>query len=91
MANRINATTPQLEFMDRMFEAFCTRDANNIAPFLSRDFSYKSFPEISELSDQTKAEFVKTFGPLFAPLTKLEVRIQHQETAFDLEADAHYP
>lgn len=90
MANRINATTPQLEFLDRVFEAFTSRDTNNFRPFLSRNFSYKSFPKIPELPDETKDEFIETFGPLFAPLTKLEVRVRHQEAAFDLEADIHH-
>ena len=74
-----------------MFDAFSTRDINKVEPFLSRDYSYKPFPEVAELPDETKADFIETFGPLFISLAKLEVHIQYQEISFEPKVNTHHP
>lgn len=80
MTSRIDATTPQLEVVDKMFEAYTTCDINNAAPFLSKDFTYQTLPKVADLPDETKGEHFEHYGPKFASTTKLEVRIQHQGT-----------
>ena len=68
-----------------------TRDINKAEPFLPRDYLYRSFPKIAELPDETKPEFIETFGPLFVSLVKLEVRIQQHEIAIEPMADTRHP
>lgn len=80
----IDATTPQLKLVDQMFEAYTTRDMKNVAPFFSKDFAYRSLPKIADLPDQTKEGHVEAFQPLFAGLVKLDVRIHHRVTGFEL-------
>ena len=74
-----------------MSDAFSTHDIKEAEPFLSRDYSYKSFSKIAELPDETRAEFIETFGPFFVLLAKLKVRIQQQEIAPEPKADTHHP
>ena len=76
--NHIEGTTPQLKLVDQMFEAARTLDMNNLALFLSKDFTYRSFPKTADLPDQTKEEHIEQFGPKFAALEKLDVRVQHR-------------
>ena len=75
--NNLDATTPQLKFVGRLYEAYATCDINKVAPLLSKNFMYSSFPKIPELPDQTKEEHITLYGPLFAKLVKLEVRTRH--------------
>ena len=74
---RLNATTPQLKVLDQMFEGYNTRDVNNAAPFLSKNYIHMSFPKIADLPDQKKEGHLEMFGPMFAKLDKLDVRILH--------------
>ena len=83
--NHIEGTTPQLKFVDRVFEAYRTRDHNNIGPLLSKNYTYRSFPKIADLPDQTKEKQLAVFGPKFARLEKLDVHFQHRETILALE------
>ena len=80
----MNATTPQLKVVDRFYEAYRTCDINNVGPFLSKDYTYKSLPKNSALPDMTKAEHFATYGQILASLTKFEVRIQHRGAGFEL-------
>ena len=83
--NHIKGTTPQLKLADRLFEAYRTRDIHNVAPFLSKNFTYKSFPKIAEVPDQTKEDHIEQFGPNFAALEKIDVRVQHRGALLALE------
>lgn len=74
MVNGLNATTPQLKFMERLIEAYTTRDINNVGPFLSKNYKNQSFPKVAHLPDHTKGEHVQLFGPLLMAMTKIEVR-----------------
>lgn len=84
--SHIDTTTPQLKLIDKTFDAYDTRDISNAAPFLSKNFTYRSFPKIAELPDQTKDEHIELFGPMFARLDKLDVHIQHRGAALVLSA-----
>lgn len=72
----IDATTPQLELIDRVFQAYSTRDISNVAPFLSKNFVYTTFPKIADMPDQTMKNHIEVFGPMFARMAKLDVRIK---------------
>ena len=73
--NHIEGTTPQLKLADRLFEAYRTRDINNAVPFLSKNYTYRSFPKIADVPDQTKKDHIEQFGPKFAALEKFDVRV----------------
>lgn len=79
-----NTTTPQLRFIERVFEAYRTRDLNNLALLYSRDFSYRWLPKAAEFPDETREGHIESLGPLFAKLAKVDVRIQHRGPAFEL-------
>lgn len=78
--NHIDTTTPQLKAVERIFEAYRTCDLNNAHSVLSKNFTYRSFPKIAELPDQTKEEHIQLYGPMFARVAKIEVGIQHRGT-----------
>ena len=80
--SNIDPTTPQLKVVDRLFEAYRTFDTSNAAPFLSKNFAYRSFPETTGLSEKTKEEHLELYQPIFARMSKLEVRIWHRGTIF---------
>ena len=84
MSKSMNATTPQLKVVDKCYEAYRTCDVNNAGPFFSKNYTYKTLPKNPALPDMTKAELTARIGPIFATLTKIEVRIQHRGAAFEL-------
>ena len=87
MSKSINATTPQLEAVDRFYEAYSTRDLSNAESLYSKNFRYKGLPKTSagpDLSEVTKEEQTERLGPMLASLSKLEVGIQQRGTTFQL-------
>ena len=84
MSKTINATTPQLKVIDKLCDAYRSRDVNNAGPFFSKNYTYKTLPRNPALPDMTKAEHIARIGSIFATLTKVEVRIQHRGAAFKL-------
>ena len=76
MARNIDATTPQLRVVEKMFEAGRTCDVNSAAPFLSKNYSYKTFPKTADLPDEAKNEHLENYGRKFASLLKVEVRVE---------------
>ena len=73
MAN-INATTPQLQVFKSVVEAYMTRDLSNVAPYLSKDFKFQTFPKIADLPDLAKAEHVEKYGAIYRSFSKVDVR-----------------
>ena len=85
MSKTMNATTPQLKVVDKFYEAYRTRDINNVGPFFSKNLTYKSLPKNPAFPDSmTKAEHIAMIEPIFASSTKIEVRVQHRGAAFEL-------
>ena len=82
MINNLNTSTPQLKAVGRFYQAYRTCDLNNIAPILSKDFTYRPFPKLPGLGDWTKEEHLESFGPMLAKLVKLEERIPYQGIPF---------
>jgi hypothetical protein len=81
MAN-IDASTPQLRAVKKWIDGFISLDISNLGVLISKNFKYESFPKIIDLPEQTKGSHIQWFGGILAATTKLEVRIQHQRTAF---------
>ena len=80
MTTSIDAATPQLKVIDTVFEAYSARDVNLIAPLLSKNYAWGSFPKVADLPDLTKEDHIELFGRLFERLAKLDVRVQHRRT-----------
>ena len=70
----IDAKTPQLAVIKRLFDAYCTRDTRNVLPLLAKDFKAQSFPKRPELPDEAREEHVKKWGGIQSLLSKIEVR-----------------
>ena len=83
MANSINATTPQLKVVKNLAEAYLTLDLKNVEPLLSKDFQFQTFPKTAEHPDQAKGAHSEVQGQLSSLLTKIEVRLQRREIAFE--------
>ena len=68
-----DTSSRQLEFVDRCFAAYRTRDVKNAKPFMARDYRYKSLPETPDLPEMTKEQHLETYDKLFAASTKFDV------------------
>ena len=82
MAN-IDATTPQLQVVKKWLDAYVARDANKIAPVLSKNYKHQTFSQSVGIPDETKEQHIKRYGGLAPSIASFEVRIQHQSTDFD--------
>ena len=76
----MNATTPQLKAVDRFFAAYRSCDLKIAEPLMAKNYTFKTLPRSAKVPDLTSAEHIEKFGPMFASLTKIEVRIQHWAT-----------
>ena len=85
----IDDTTPQLNLVKRLFDAYCTRDINNVLLLLAKDYTFKTFPTIPDMPDETKASHLERYGPLLSLFTKIEVCTQHWVTPPG-PANTHY-
>jgi hypothetical protein len=74
MAVNINATTPQLEVVKKALEAHNSLDINNVMPFFSKDFIFKTFPKSPDLPDLPRKAYLEKHGKFLSLFTKLEVR-----------------
>ena len=70
----IDATTPQLKTVKRLFDAYCTLDMQNVLPLLAKDYTFQTFPKIPGLPDETKGAHLEKYGGILGMFTKLEVR-----------------
>ena len=77
----IDATTPQLKVVKDMAEAYTTRDLSNVAPCLSKDFTFETFPKIADLPEHGYGGHIETYGAMLASFSKLDVRDKHQRPA----------
>lgn len=76
MITGINATTPQLKAVKNLFDAYLTLDVKNAEPFVSKDFTFQTFPKIADHPDEAKGAHFEKYGALLSLLTKAEVRFQ---------------
>jgi hypothetical protein len=80
MAN-FDASTPQLEAVEKWIDGFTSLDISKVDLFVSRNFKFQSFPKTIDLPEQTKGAHIQWFGGLFSLITKLEVSVQRRRTA----------
>lgn len=79
--SNFDATTPQLKLVKGCMDVCITLDINNIAPFISKDYKFQTFPKIADRPDETKEKHFERYGTLLSLLAKLEVRmVQNQGT-----------
>ena len=60
--SHFDTSSHQLELVDRLYAAYCTRDIKNAWSLLAREFRYKSLPEHPELPEETKEEHFEMYG-----------------------------
>ena len=70
----IDATTPQLKLAKDVTEAYLSRNLTSVAPYLSKNFTYQTFPKIADLPEVTKGGHVETYGAVLASFTQADVR-----------------
>jgi len=80
----VDFDTPQSKVVKRLLDAYCSLDANNLEPLLSKNYQYLPFPENTDLPKHTKESHLQTWGGVFSSATKFEVRIQHRRAVFKL-------
>ena len=86
----IDATTPQLKAVKRWLEGYTSRDMDEVASVISKDFTFQSFPRTIDIPEEAKGAHIQKYKPILAALSKLEVRIHRWITVFKL-ADLHLP
>lgn len=74
MAN-IDATTPQLRLVKDWVDAYLTLNLENVDRYISKNFTFQTFPKIAELPDETKGAHLEKYGELLSLFTKMEVCI----------------
>jgi hypothetical protein len=79
----LDASTPQLKLAKKWIDAYSSLDASNLDLLLSKHYKHQTFPK-STHPEETKEEHIKRYGGLASLITKLEVRIQHRRTTFEL-------
>lgn len=74
MAN-FDATTPLLQGTKALVDAYFSRDFSKVEPLLSKDFKYRTYPEVDHHPVETKEEHIRHYGQKFASFPNVEVRI----------------
>ena len=54
--------TPQSKVVEKLLDAYCSLDANNLEPLLSKNYQYLPFPENTDLPKHTKESHLQTWG-----------------------------
>ena len=84
--SNFDGTTPESKAAKNLIDAYLTCDLKNIAPLISKDYKFLSFPTIPEHPDEEKEAHLERYAPLFSMLTKVEVCVQHRGSLFELAA-----
>ena len=78
----LEATTPQLTAVKNLIDAYRSLDMRNIEPYITKGYTYQTFPKVPGLTDETKEGHVERYKALFSLTTKIEVHIQHRVAVF---------
>ena len=73
----INATTPQLKLVKQWLEAYASRDIDKVAPVVSKDFKFQTFPKTADIPEEGKGAHLQRYRGILSALTNVEVRTQH--------------
>lgn len=84
MATGIDATTPQLKAVKNLLDAYLTLDVKNVEPFISKNFTFQTFPKIADHPEEAKGAHFERYGTLLNLLKKGEVRLQHRGISFEI-------
>ena len=77
-----DATTPQLKVVKQWLEAYTSRDVDKVAPFVSKNFKFQTFPKTIDIPEEAQGVHFQRYRVLLGALTKLEVCIEHYRTTF---------
>ena len=76
--------SPQLTLVKNWLDAYVSLDTKNIEPLVSKNYHYEAFPEASDVPKEAKERHLERFRGILAGTSKLEVRIEHRRTTFEL-------
>jgi len=79
-----DTSTPQLKAVKQLFDAYISLDSNNVRPLLSEDYQYEPLPESPDIANKGKGDHIQEWREMLSLLTKFDVRIRQQRTAFRL-------
>lgn len=87
MAN-FEASTPQLSVIKKWIDAYTSLDVSKVEPLLAKNYQHQSFPESTDLPDETKGQHIQKWGEILAAAAKLEVRIRCRRKVHGLTSTA---
>ena len=71
----LDTNAPQLRVVKRLIDGYCSLDMNNVEPLLSKKFQCEILPECTDIPKQTRESHLQSWGKLFSPGNKAEVRV----------------
>jgi len=80
-----DTSSPKSNAVKQLLDAYISLDLNNLKPLLSKDYRYEPLPESLNVANQGKEEHIQKWEGIFSLLTKFDVRIRQQRTAFKLD------
>ena len=73
--SNLDASTPQLKVVKDFVDAYLIPDINKAVPLASKNFTYQTFPKISDHPDEARVGHFERWGSLLSLLEKAEVRM----------------
>jgi len=87
-----DTSTPQLKAVKQLLDAYISLDSNNVRPLISKDYQYEPLPKSPDITDKGKEDHIQEWREMLSLLTKYDVRIRQQRTAFKFRLiDIHNP
>lgn len=68
-----NAVTPESKVVKSMFDAALTLDLSKVRPFVTKDYTFQTFPKIPNLPDEDREETFGRYRLSSSLVAKLEV------------------
>lgn len=78
----IEATSPQLQLVKDLLEAYCDFDMEKVGELLSKDYKFKTLPKHPDHPDQTKEEHLESYGRKLSLMVQLDVRPRRRKSGF---------
>lgn len=77
----LDTTSPLLRIVKGVADACISADVEKARQFLSKDYTFKTFPQTAELPDLSREEYIQKYGEIFRSFAKMEVRIKQRGSA----------
>lgn len=77
----------QLKLVKNLCDAYIFLNADNIKPFISRDYKFHTFPKIADLQDEAKERHLERYAVFSSLMTKIKVCTQPPSSS---QAEIHH-